>query len=849
MTQHFAASWLQSLEKKLEALSEWTWASDQNGECTMHRNLFRECFNPKFQKTLALVDDAKRTTFLAGIQKNLYKFDGRSQQFPLACLCALLQHGKASPKTEEKIAAWIGFLLDKLRKTIGSEVVIEVVEECSSAPFQRFAALMEGKLMDRLCDGLGEHLVKCDEETQKKILETFQSVPTRIEKIMRTCTKELNEWLESAPRFPSTPLMLSDTLSKMQHPLLRFFNRIKDANVKESFLVSVALALQGLRSRFRWMRALEPELETMGSDIQGRLFFVEGQGAVMEMWLVSRLKKYNSQVTSKVAQMLTADPSKAQMLKSRLQPLFPERTAANPDSGWVTLDGSSNLADALLSFLVENDSSFFCPQHTMARETLMSVLQRFGSVFEIDVQHSRVRVLQIEPPVMHPPPFGDPSLAPPPPQMSPPQMSPPPLGASKPPVMVPPPMSTGMSQAFELPQSSPQAPIITLPGESASSGADNLVDLLLHEALEPVAPEIRSKISKLAHGVYRFGEKEVTLHTQSGRLFVHRVGMMVRNCPLKTLLEEEGLTAAPAPPAGPPPLALLAAAAAPATSTGAVDASSVASIVAAVSRISAGWQTTTSTTQQNTLPFTQKSDPRELMSKRVEAATRAMNVSKQIVRRSVNFDDEKFLRRLLAKGLKHDRALNAAYEEFLRSKGIKDFDRKQDRDTVATFLERNLASSINADWARKIINSADDEEEAEKRAQKKEKKAQRKQDKKEKKKRKVSDSGSSSPEKELPADSAVAQAAAPPFMQPPSSQPPVMRPPSMPPPPSMEMGMRMPMFSPGMPVGMGGMMGQMGMGGMVPPFGPGMMGDGMPEAFEEAKKQKKDKKDKKHRKG
>jgi len=532
-----------------------------------------------------------------------------------------------------------------------------------------------------------------------------------------------------------------------------------------------------------------------------------------------------------------------------LQPLFPERTAANPDSGWVTLDGSSNLADALLSFLVEDDSSFFCPQHTLARETLMSVLQRFGSVFEVDVQHSRVRVLQIEPPLMQPPPPGDPPLAPPPPQFP-----PLPSGAGQPPVMVPPPMSASMMQAFEMPQSSPQVPIITLPGESAASSAaasqaDNLVDLLLHEALEPVAPEVRSKISKLSHGVYRFGEKEVTLHTQSGRLFVHRVGMMVRNCPLKTLLQEEGLTPASEPPAGPPPLALLALAAAPATSTGAVDASSVASIVAAVSRISAGVTMTTATTQQNTLPFTQKSDPRELMSKRVEAATRAMNVSKQIVRRSINFDDEKFLRRLLAKGLKHDRAFNSAYEEFCRSKGIRDLDKKQDRDTVATFLERNLASSINADWARKIIHAADDEEEAEKRAQKKEKKAQRKQDKKDKKKRKVSDSGSSSPERETAGDAAAAQASAPPVMHPPSSIPPptipVMRPPSMPPPPSMDMGMGMPMFPAGMPLGMDGMMGQMGGMGGMPPMGM--------EAFEDPRAHKKtkgdkEKKEKKHKK-
>jgi len=327
MTQHFAASWLQSLEKKLNLLSEWSWAADQSGECTTHRNLFREFFNPKFQKTLALVDDQKRIAFLGHIETNLFKFEGRTQQFPLGCLCALLQNGKESPKTKEKVTAWVTFLLSKLKEGAGSEGVAEVVEEILSASFQKFVSLVEDKVMQRLCDGLGRHLVKCDEEMQKKVIESFPALPDRIEKIMRTCTVELNAWLESAPRFPSTPLTLTDALSKTQNPLLRFFNRIKDANTKESFLVVVALALQGLRTRFRWMCAVEPELEAMGSDLQAKLFTVEGQ-SVMETWLSSRLKKYNLQVTTKASQILVAEPAKAQQLLTDFQQLMHGMTTA-----------------------------------------------------------------------------------------------------------------------------------------------------------------------------------------------------------------------------------------------------------------------------------------------------------------------------------------------------------------------------------------------------------------------------------------------------------------------------------------------------------------------------------------
>merc|ERR1712087_937582 len=71
---------------------------------------------------------------------------------------------------------------------------------------------------------------------------------------------------------------------------------------------------------------------------------------------------------------------------------------------------------------------------------------------------------------------------------------------------------------------------------------DNLVDLLLNEALEGMPAEIRAKIVKVSQGVYRFGTKEVTLHTVNGQLYVYRIGDVVRHVPFQTLLREEGLT-------------------------------------------------------------------------------------------------------------------------------------------------------------------------------------------------------------------------------------------------------------------------------------------------------------------
>mmetsp|Transcript_64832 Transcript_64832/g.200771 ORF Transcript_64832/g.200771 Transcript_64832/m.200771 type:complete len:178 (-) Transcript_64832:8-541(-) len=175
MNQHFAASWLQSLSGKLESLAQWSLASGRPAgpgaeACTTHRNLFREFFSAPFQKTLALVDGRRRAEFLGAIERNLHKFDEATQQFPLGCLCALLQHGKDSPATQEKVAAWVDFLLARLRAKGGWEraAAAEVAGECLSAPFQKFVPLMEGGLRARLADGLGEHLGRLDEAVQRR---------------------------------------------------------------------------------------------------------------------------------------------------------------------------------------------------------------------------------------------------------------------------------------------------------------------------------------------------------------------------------------------------------------------------------------------------------------------------------------------------------------------------------------------------------------------------------------------------------------------------------------------------------------------------------------------------------
>lgn len=252
-----------------------------------------------------------------------------------------------------------------------------------------------------------------------------------------------------------------------------------------------------------------------------------------------------------------------------------------------------------------------------------------------------------------------------------------------------------------------------------------------------------------------------------------------------------------------------------------------------------------------------------MMSKRVEAATRAMDISKQIVKRSINFEDEKLLRKLLKNGLKNDKQWMSYYKELCSSRGLPtDHDpKKLEKDVVANFIEKNMPNSINQDWAKKIIY--------------KEKGKKDKKEKKKDKKRKASDS-SSSEDKGAAAGNSQQIVAVTPSPDPTEASPPAMSPPSGTPPAAVEgpplgtglSGMGMPgMGPPGMPSmhwGMGMPAGPLGYGmspyGDFGPFGMpfGMTGPGMP-SFEvpqerlkkkaKADKEGKEKKEKKSKSG
>eukprot|EP00434_Breviolum_minutum_P004134 symbB.v1.2.003644.t1/scaffold203.1/size271217/36 len=700
MDSHFASSWLKSLSNKLESLAEWSWVAERQGTTTTHRQLFREFFSAPFQKTLALVDEQKKGDFLRVIEKNLHKFDPKTQQFPLGCLCALLQHGKDSPTTqEEKVSAWVDFILDRLMRS-PTTTAAEVAEECLSTCFQRLLPTMRKQLRDSLADGLGEHVLPhLDEAAQKRLLdglgvETLASgspsgtplLPERIEALI-----ELNAWFFSAPQFPASPLALADALARAEHPLLRFFTAVRQAHKKEAFLVAVALCLQSLRQRFSWMRVTEPVLDRLSNDLQNRLFFVQNKGPVMDFWFSDRLKKYNGEANARIASIF-AQPGvpKLEPLKALLLPLFPQTDEGPGD--WLEVDSPSKVADAALEWLVEG-TSIYLPPHCLSRDTLLGLLRRTGRWLEVDMQRGCARLAAAS--------AGLPPLPPLPP--------PPPVAG------------TASPKGDAVPESSPEGDV------------DNLIDLLMKEACSPLSSDMRNMVQKISHGVYRVSGKEVTLHTISGNLYVYRIGDSVQHKPVKMLLIEEGLLA----PEEEPGTA--------ATSAPPVDTSSVARI-AQISQQTSAMGAKTATTlgsSQGSLPFglgrpvppvvmpVPKPDPQALISKRVEAATRAADVAKQVLRRQIDFEDEEKLRKLLLKGLKCDKQWQTAYQEYCTLRRVSpESVLNAGREFMATFVEQNLPNSINTEWAQKVIHSKDKKE---KKEEKKEKKEKEKKEKKEKK--------------------------------------------------------------------------------------------------------------------
>lgn len=763
MNQHFATSWLKSLSAKLEALEAWDYQSGGGPKesVTTHRNLFREFFSPTFQKTLACADEAKRIEFLHTIERNLYKFESEIQQFPLSCLCALLEHGKDSQAFQGKVGAWLQHLLQRLKgcaqnKSASDEYPADKVVAIMLADhFQKFLELMEESLKEKLATGLGECLEFLSEEKQNQIMDAVPALTLQIQELVTNSTLEVNQWLENAPKYPATPAALVEIFAKMEHPLVKFYKNVRDPTKKEAFLVAVALCLSSLKHRFRWICHVEPELEVVGRELQHRLFAVNNgdphNPQVMELWLKHRTQSYNEQALSRASSLLANDSARREQLRARLQPLFAERNSESQfpaEDGWVELGGPSPVTAVLIQWLTEcyPAGGYFCPPHALAPHACATILQRLH-MFEIEANYRRARLMLSSVQVVAPP-GGAPATAASFQVLAVAPLGQPPLAGQLPVVIAPPPSAASAGAPAMLPPLDP------------AEGADGpevetLTDLLLVEAMtECTDPELKVKVRKTSDGVYQVGDlHDVTFRTISGCLFVYRIGNDVKHMPVRHLLEEQGIV----PEKAHPPTTLLgmqlpgSSASSAADPGGAVagvgssaDASSVLRIAQQAAAIQAG--VTNRTVSEASVPsfisrpneatLAQQTDEKTLGAKRVAAATAAMEVAKASVRRQMDFEDLPKLKKIILIGLKRDAKWRVAYQEHCAKKGISI---QTDPTTMAPdllkdFILTNMANSTQESWAKKVLGG-DLEDGEQKEKEKKEKKD--KKDKKEKKEKKA----------------------------------------------------------------------------------------------------------------
>ncbi len=113
--------------------------------------------------------------------------------------------------------------------------------------------------------------------------------------------------MDNAPRPPETGTRLLGMLKKLLNsPLLKLFTTVKDASIKERFLVCVALTLTSLedQNKFLWMVNVEKDLPNMSQQLQSRFFFVEESGNVMNVWMKDRIDQYNKDLQHVINQSL-----------------------------------------------------------------------------------------------------------------------------------------------------------------------------------------------------------------------------------------------------------------------------------------------------------------------------------------------------------------------------------------------------------------------------------------------------------------------------------------------------------------------------------------------------------------
>jgi hypothetical protein len=204
-----------------------------------------------------------------------------------------------------------------------------------------------------------------------------------------------------------------------------------------------------------------PELAGVTSQLQQLLFFVPSVGVVMDRWLDKELKKYNHEAVGRAKQV------PVDVLRATLKAAFP-----NTDEEFIELPYGieETVADMIISRANEDKKFRFLPL-ALSLESAVTILRLAPTWFEIVGARARLTPSAL-------------------------------VGVGQP-----------------LPANPKPEPV--------QSGPEDLIDVLLREIINKLPEHAflnRPLPVKVQPGVYRFGTREVTFHTKTGKLFVFRVG-------------------------------------------------------------------------------------------------------------------------------------------------------------------------------------------------------------------------------------------------------------------------------------------------------------------------------------
>eukprot|EP00397_Hematodinium_sp_SG-2012_P018240 GEMP01018680.1.p1 GENE.GEMP01018680.1~~GEMP01018680.1.p1 ORF type:complete len:815 (+),score=198.93 GEMP01018680.1:202-2646(+) len=700
MNKNFAAPFLKKLSTKLETF---------NGDVDTENNLFAEFFKKSFTKTLSLVSEDRKVEFVDHLQASILKFSAH-RQLLLAVLVSVLTRGKDHENTHRALDAMVEKTLLRFEDPRDAPALIE---DIGHETFQRMIDSMSLEGRRRFVDSSVAALLRIDEKTQRLIIAAVPAISEYIVGELAKRTSQLNDWMRNAPRFPATPLALCDILTELREAsVTNLFPATNDAHSKERFLVALSLVIScvlafrtcSLENRLSWISVAAPEMRTIALDLQTRFFVVEAKGNVLRPWLRGRLKQYNEKASDLFSKLLLDSPLR-DVVKQQIVHLLPPRINMNQlDEAWIDVQSIEHqLVRRIWDTLVTKASDdVFLPEHTLTKDTVTKVLRSMPNAFEMDGDLAKVR-----------------------------------LGA-KLVSMQPREVRAAVQNATQNLLNQVQ---VEEPPQETTREEDTLVDNLLREALEGIDNLDCIKARRISLGVYEFQNKAVTFVVKNGQLFVYRVGNDVRQLPIMLWLNQE-IQKAQAPTSKTDTAAVL---------TVGKNAASTASWPFGVDDRRDQEKIAHKPVKCIPLPEPVRGNSpvkeNNMMTKKVKAATKATELNRRLIRRSISWDEDT-LRKLMKVGLKKDMVWRESWNICCQSYGWytteERLPKKHSHETLTRFIEANLGEVLSRDWLKEFLVDPEGGGAKRPRDAMEGKRKKRKKEKKKKRKRETSSSESSS---------------------------------------------------------------------------------------------------------